>query len=161
MTTSTSIMPSREQIITESVNEVVKERPGIQNNPAEFALMANNRVITKMLDYFPLMCEDARRINQEKYKILQEFGNKGKYTETYGWSKDGTMLFEYDVPPDLYHFMQSSVYRDFWTEDNGKIWRGFMKKICRGTPLNRLEIMNLLVKIKNHYGNNQNGTPKG
>jgi hypothetical protein len=160
LATSTSIMPDRNQIITDSINEVVSERPGIQNSPREFALMANNRVIEKMIDYFPIMCEDARRINQEKYKLLQEVGNKGKFTETYGWSNDGTFLFEYDIPPDLYYFMQTAVFRDFWSEDNSRVWKGFMKKICRGTPLNRLELQNLLIKIKTHYGSNAEGTPR-
>jgi len=154
--TSTAIMPSRHQIIADAVNEIVQEQPGIQNDPVGFATAANNRVIFKMIDYFPLMCEDARKVNQAKYEFYKEHGNKGRFTDTYGWSNDRTMLFDYDIPPDLYHFMQSIVYKDFWSEDNERVWRGFMKKICRSNcPLTALEAHELLIKTKQLYGPNQ------
>lgn len=157
--TSTGVLTNRQEIVNQAINEVVAEQPCIVNSPCEFAFRANNRVIQKMIDYFPQMCQDAREINQKKYALMREFGNKGKFTDTYGWSNDGTMLFEYDIPPDLYHFMRVAVYKDFWSEDNAKVWKGMMKKICRDTqPLSEYEAGNLLVKIKQHYGSNKDGS---
>jgi hypothetical protein len=146
-------------MITDAINELVSENPSIVNSPCEFAHQANNRVIFKMIDHFPQMCEDARQINQTKYKLLKDFGNQGKYTETYGWSNDGTFLFDYDIPPDLYYFMVTAVYKAFWSDDNEKIWKGFMKKICRAQqPLTKFEADELLIKVKSIYGSNADGS---
>lgn len=153
--TDTSIISSKQQIIIDAVNEITKENPSITQSPRKFLETVNDRVIFKMIDYFPEMCIDAFKINQAKKKIMQEVGHKGKYTDTYGWSEDGTMFFDYEIPPDLYTFMMVAVYKVFWESDNEKVWRGFMKKICDGKgPLTSYEALALLVKVKQIYGAN-------
>lgn len=158
-TSDVGFVVNRQAIINSAINEVVSEQPCIVNSPVEFACRAMNRATEKMIDYFPEMCEEARRINQLKYKFLKDHGNQGKFTETYGWSNDGTFLFEYDIPPDLYHFMSSAVFKDFWGPDNDRIWKPFMKKVCRGnTAMLRQEAMDLLMKVKSYYGSNKDAS---
>jgi len=155
LTVPISPLTTKQKIINDAINEVVAENPGLQNDLIALVSKANDRVVFKMIDYFPRMCADAREINQVKYKMFKDYGNKGKFTDTYGWSNDGTMLFEYDIPPDLFHFMRTAVYSGFWEKDNDKIWRRFMDKICRRTqPLTDYEAQELLIKIKAYYGPN-------
>lgn len=137
-------------LINNAVDEVVNNKPNVVESPRELIERVTNEFIKAKIDDFPRMCEVARIMNVEKQKQLQEIGRKGKFTDTYGWSEDGEMLADYDIPQDLYNFMQTFVYKDFWSNSNDTIWRKFMKKICSG--LCEYEYMNLFVKLKKHFG---------
>ena len=70
-----------------------------------------------------------------------------------GWSEDGNFRFEYEIPNELYLFMVNLVYKDFWTNENSKIWRKFMKKVCDGE-----DAYSTLQWVKTIYGpNSQEG----
>jgi hypothetical protein len=155
ITTCGNVLTNRQNIVSECINEVLEEKPNLKEDGKALLDAANARVIRRMLEYFPQMVEDARAVNRAKYKILEEEGRKGKFTDTYGWSADGSFLFDFDIPPDLYYFMQTCVYRYFWAEDNERVWRSFMKKICKSAAaMTELEIYDLLVKVKQIYGPN-------
>lgn len=102
------------------------------------------------LEYFPQICEEMRQVNAEKWRILNEIGNRGKFTESVGWSEGGTFKFEYEYTPEFFWFMKNYVYKDFFGQDNKRICRAFMKKILRGD--NPIET---LMRVKAIYGSNQ------
>lgn len=137
-------------IIDKAVDDAVNEKANIVESPRELVERVTNQFIKMKIAEFPRMCEVARIMNLEKQKELREVGRKGKFTDSYGWTEDGEMLADYDIPQELYNFMTVFVYKDFWGEDNKTIWRKFMKKVCSG--LIDYDAMNLFVKLKNHFG---------
>lgn len=134
-------------IATAAVNAAVAEKPSIVNDIDQLIASSHKKFIEMKLDDFPRMCAVARYQNKIKLEELEKFGNKGKYTESIGWSNDGTMKWDFDVPEDLYMFMVNLVYKGFWHEDNSKIKRAFMNAICRGD-----DPMETLMKVKVYYG---------
>lgn len=141
----------KKTILDNSIDRVIKETPHAQENPRDFIEKVTNKFIEEKIHSFPQMCEIARLMNIEKQKLLRETGIKGKYTDSYGWSEDGQMFADYDIPQDLYNFMQIFVYKEFWSNENARIWRPFMKKICRG--MIDYDAMNMFFKLKNYFGN--------
>lgn len=134
-----------------AVDTVIKETPKSQENSRDFIERVTNKYIEEKIHAFPQMCDVARIMNVEKQKLLREVGNKGKYTDSYGWSNDGSLLSDYDIPQDLYNFMKIFVYKGFWDNDNARIWRPFMKKVCYG--MIEYDAMNLFFKLKTYFGN--------
>lgn len=115
-----------------AVNEVVAKSPGIQHNTLEFIKAVGKKFIEKQVERFPEICEIARVQNILEAKANEKYGKKGKYTDTYGWSEDGTMRADYKIPQELYLFMTNLVNADFWSEENSKTWRRFMRRIVTG-----------------------------
>ena len=138
------------QILDNAVDEVIKETPAAQENPTDFIERVTNKFIEEKIHAFPAMCDVARIMNVEKQKQLREVGIKGKFTDTYGWSESGEYLADYDIPQDLYNFMQIFVYKEFWGKENERIWRPFMRKVCAG--MIEYDAMNLFFKLKKHFG---------
>lgn len=141
---------SAKTALDNAVDEVIKEAPHSQENERDFIERVTKKFIDEKIHFFPQMCEVARLMNLEKQKLLQETGRKGKYTDSYGWTEDGQLLADYDIPQDLYNFMKVFVYKEFWGNDNENIWRPFMRKICRG--MIDYDAMNLFFKLKKHFG---------
>lgn len=115
----------------------------------EYIKQVSKRFIELQIDAFPFYCEVARVQNKLKQEELAKYGYKGKYTDTMGWSEDRTMKHDFEIPQELYLFMVNLVYKDFWSEDNEKVWRKFMKRICAGD-----DPMQLLIWVKTIYGSN-------
>ncbi len=137
-------------MVDQAIDDVVANKPNVVESPRELIERVTNAFIkSKILD-FPRMCDVAFMMNKQKQKELEEIGNKGRFTDSYGWSNDGQYLADYDIPQDLYNFMNIFVYKEFWGNDNERVWRGFMKKICRG--MLAYEQMELFVKLKNYFG---------
>lgn len=101
------------------------------------------------LEFFPQICEELRQVNYEKWKLLNEIGNKGKFTESAGWSPSGLFKFEYEYTPEFYFFMKNYVYSGFFEDDNKKVKRRFMNRLLRGD-----NPMDLLLQVKKLYGSN-------
>ena len=138
------------QILDNAVDEVIKETPAAQENPRDFIERVTNKFIEEKIHAFPAMCDVARIRNLERQKELSEIGNKGKYTDSYGWSNDGEFFEKCIIPQELYYFMKVFVYKEFWEKDNEKIASMFMKKVCRG--MIDYDAMNLFFKLKKHFG---------
>lgn len=102
------------------------------------------------LEFFPMICAEMRKVNYEKKKFLEALGNKGKFTESYGWSEGMEFKWEYEYTPEFYFFMTNYVYIDFFSNENKDVCRLFMKKILRGD-----EAIETLMWVKKIYGNNQ------
>lgn len=152
---------TRNQILlTQSVNEVVLENPNATDDIEGLMEKVSRKFLNKKLDDFPVICDIARVQNKIKREELRSLGaRRGKFdsinnTETY-WSDEGNFMHDYEIPQELYAFMENFVYKDFWSDENSKIWRPFMKKICQRTsPMIAYDAMNLLIKIKQLYGSN-------
>lgn len=102
------------------------------------------------LEFFPQICMEMRKVNYEKKKMLEEFGNKGKFTDSYGWSEKHEFKWEYEYTPEFYFFITNYVYRDFFSNENKDVCRLFMKKILRGD-----DAIDTLLWVKKKYGSNQ------
>lgn len=134
-------------IATDAINAAVKEKPSIVNDVDALINASYKKFIEMKLDDFPRMCEVAMMQNKIRYDELRAIGNTGKYTDSIGWSNDGTFKWEFDIPQDLYLFMTNLVYKGFWDKQNKKISRAFMNAICRGD-----DPMTTLMKVKSYYG---------
>lgn len=143
-------METTKTALDNAVDEVIKETPHAQENTRDFITRVTNKFIDEKIRSFPAMCDVCRIMNIEKQRMLREQGIKGKYTDSYGWSEDGNMLSDYDIPQDLYNFMKVFVYKDFWGEENKRIWRPFMRKVCSG--MIEYDAMNLFFKLKHYFG---------
>lgn len=143
-----------------AVNQVMEENPHATDNMEDFLFKVNKKFLNLKLDDFPRMCDIARIQNKIKFDTLRECGvTNGKFDSSHNvetfWSGDRTFMFDYDIPQELYSFMVVFVYKDFWTDNNAKIWRPFMKKLCaRNSAMSYYDAMNLLIKIKQVYGAN-------
>lgn len=137
-------------ILEQAVNAAVAEKPSVTDNVETLMAATHKKFIEMKLADFPRMCMVARMQNKIRLEELREVGNKGKYTDSYGWSNDGTFKWEFDIPQDLYLFMKCLVYKEFWSQDNKKVHRAFMNAICRGD-----DPMETLMKVKVLYGSNK------
>lgn len=137
-------------ILSQAVNAAVAENPNVTDSMEALMFAAHKKFIQMKLDDFPRMCAVARVQNKLLLDELREHGNKGKYTDSYGWSNDGTFKWEFEIPQDLYLFMKCLVYKDFWSQSNKKVHRAFMNAICRGD-----DPMTTLMKVKTLYGSNK------
>lgn len=145
--------PLNNEMRSEAVKDVLAARPGIERDPLELIRAVGKKFLEKQVERFPEICEIARVQNYIAWQDMERYGNRGKYTETYGWSQDGSFQFEYQIPNDLYLFMVNVVYREFW---DGKIWRKFMKMVCDGT-----DAYECLAFAKSYYGHGVYNVEKG
>lgn len=142
---------TNEKLREYSVQSVLKEKPNLSvQNPIQFIKEVTKKFIEAQLDNFPFLCQVTRTQNYLKWKELEETSNKGKYTDSYGWSKDKTFKFDYEIPREMYLFMTNLVYKDFWEKANEKVWRKFMKKVCDGDDPEQI-----LIWVKKIYGSNK------
>lgn len=134
-----------------AMEEVTKTQAilGKKLAPLDFIREVSKKFIEMQIDAFPMYCQVARMQNKIKQDEIRRDGIKGKYTDSYGWSEKHLFKHDYEIPSELYLFMQNLVYKQFWDEDNEKVWRDFMKAICRGD-----DPMQLLMKVKMIYGSN-------
>lgn len=106
------------------------------------------------LEYFPRICEEMREVNWKKRRMLEQAAEKGKFTESYGWSENGDFKWEFEYTPEFYFFMRNYVYTHFFDESRGGLFRKFMKGLMRGD-----DPMDLLMAVKSVYGSNQQENP--
>ena len=139
------------QLREEAVSEVLKEQTIRRRKLSAFDFVkeVSKKFIELQIDNFPTLCDIARVQNKLKWDDLILNGKKGKYTGSSGWSEKGDFKFEYEIPEELYLFMVNLVYTDFWSNENRKVWREFMKRICRGE-----DAMQTLMWAKMIYGSN-------
>lgn len=143
-------VPTYESIREKATSYVGRNYPKLTDDVKAFMDKVWEVMIPMLLDYFPILCETAREQNLQIVKQMQEYGFKGQYTESYGWSKDRTLKFEFIIPADLRAFMITLVYRRFWEKENKRVHRAFMNAICRGD-----DPMTTLMKVKSIYGSNK------
>jgi hypothetical protein len=143
-------LTANEQLVTDAVNDAVKEKPTAGENINDLLARVSQKFIEKKIDDFPRMCEEFRMANSLVLKKFTEIGNEG------GWSESKNFKFDYQIPTDLYYFMTNLVYRGFWEDDNEKVWRPFLKNLLRGE--NAIET---LMAVKSIYGSSKSAQEAG
>lgn len=146
----TSIPEKQNPVLAESVNQVMKEKPRATESLGDFVQRVSKKFIENKLNDFPKVVEIFRVQNKIKLDELKAVGNEG------GWSEDKSFKYDFDIPSELYYFMVNLVYREFWTEDNEKVWRPFLKALMRGD-----EPIETLMKVKVIYGSSNAATEAG
>lgn len=121
----------KNQALTDSVNEAT-ERYHPRRDFEGWIKMVGDRFVQKKVQMFPMLCKETMMVNRTLRKNLEDYGNKGKYTNTYGWSNDKSLKVNYSIPKDLNQLMTNMFDKRFWEHDNDKIWRPFLEKIIRG-----------------------------
>jgi len=139
---------SNEELRIEAINEVSKNM-----NPLDNIESFVKKISKKFIDYklytFPGLCDETRRVNFLRRQEDEKLGNPG------GWSEKRDFKIDYIIPTELYLFMTNLVYRNFWAEENEKVWRSFMKAIMRGDDPHEL-----LGKVKLYYAGVETGSIK-
>lgn len=138
-----------DDLLNEAVNETVAEKPTLTQRIEAFVPAIAQKFIEKKLDAFPYYCEVFRVQNQIRIENEKKDGSLG-------WSENKDFKRDYDIPTDLYYFMVNLVYRNFWEENNEKVWRPFLNALMRGD-----EPMSCLMKVKAIYGSTQDSEKAG
>ena len=144
-------------LLADSVNEVVKDNSSSTDDIQGLIEKVSRKFLNKKLDDFPSICDITFIQNKLKREELSQTAKRGKFdymnkSETY-WSDERNFMHDFEIPQELYCFMQTFVYKDFWTKENEKIWRPFMGKLCKSRMI-AYDAMNMLIKIKQYYGSN-------
>ena len=139
----------REQAVKEiTAEQSIRKR---KLAPLEFIQQVSKRFIEKQIDAFPMICDITRMQNKLAKEENEKYGKKGKYTDSYGWSDGYSFKHDFEIPSELYLFMVNLVYKDFWEEENSKVWRKFMHLILTGTNYTDMQT---LMWAKMIYGSN-------
>jgi hypothetical protein len=141
---------SDESVLNNSVNEVVAEAPNATENLSDFVNKVSKKFIENKIDSFPAIVAEFRYENMVKQKELEAVGNEK------GWSENKDFMLDYIIPRELYFFMVNLVYRDFWGEENEKVWRPFLKHLMSGD-----DPLNLLIRVKAIYGSTADAEKAG
>ena len=146
-----------QELLNQAVNNVMLEHPNATDSVEGLMEKVAYEFMKNKIDDFPRICDVTFMQNKIKRDELRQTAKRGKFdaannTETY-WSDERNFMHDFEIPQELYCFMQVFVYKDFWSESNDKIWRPFMKKLCDHRMI-AYDAMNLLIKIKQFYGSN-------
>lgn len=139
-------------LLDDAIKDAIAKKSNIVESETEMVKRVYDEFIMKKVKTFPMLCKDCYQANRMNNKFLEDYGNKGKYTESYGWSKDGTMKHNYLISKQLKHFMENLVYRRFWEEDNARIRDWFMEQVCAGGTT--FDYEQLLKVVVAKYGQN-------
>lgn len=121
------------------------------NATADFIYECMIGVALELTDKLPVMFERERLKYEEHQKFFYNYGNKGKYTNTYGWSKDGHIKMEFSFDPVFFHYFNRIIVpflggrKKAWCDENSKIWKWVKKLIISG---DKARIANLQKSIK-------------
>eukprot|EP00919_Chromeraceae_sp_WS-2016_P077587 GHVR01183601.1.p1 GENE.GHVR01183601.1~~GHVR01183601.1.p1 ORF type:complete len:184 (-),score=23.57 GHVR01183601.1:464-1015(-) len=93
---------------------------------------------TRML---PHLLEKERQNYCKQLKLLEDIGNKGKYTDSYGWSQGREVKFEFSLSPHVYNYFANVVgpflgyEKDIWHDKHSKMWKRLKKMIVDGDKI--------------------------
>lgn len=139
---------NREEILDQSISEISDSEKN-NRNEADIVAKVYDNFMNKQIQKFPEMCQHAHMVNFQEEQFLRNYGNKGKYTDSYGWSENREFKHKWLVPTELRLFMQNLVYRDFWDDSNSKVRDSFMKQVCKGGT--KQDFVKLLNKVLVYY----------
>ena len=125
------------------INRVIHKSTETIKDNDDLILKIADEFLQQRLHEFPRLCNQTRIDNLLQRQQFESMGNAG------GWSEKRDFKFDYTIPKELYNFMINMVDRNFWEEDNEKIWRPFLDGIMRSQDPELL-----LRKCKLHYDGN-------
>lgn len=109
-------------------------------------------VALELTNHLPQMFEYERQKYEKQKKLLYQIGNKGKYTDSYGWDKKRENKLEFSFSPVFHHYFNRIIVpflggeKKGWHEENSAIWKRIKKVIIDG---DKIEIAKLQKDIKN------------
>lgn len=141
---------------------------------ADFIYECMIGVALELTDKLPIMFENERTKYLTHQKYYYEYGNKGKYTESYGWDRSRNNKMDFSFDPTFFHYFQRILVpflggkKKGWCDENSKIWKHIKKLIISGdkTKITHLQssIRNRILKesqksIIRSYGNGTDNSP--
>lgn len=101
---------------------------------AEFIYEVMIGVALALTERLPQMfASEALKYKQHR-KFLYEHGNRGKYTESYGWSRNREFKLDFSLDPVFFNYFNRIIVpflggrKKSWNDENSKIWR-YIKKL--------------------------------
>lgn len=143
------IETEHKKLFAEAANEARQKYSPISELEA-YVRETGRILMQKQLDFFPFLVDDFLIKNKLARQEMEQHGHKGRFTDTWGWSEDGTQKFKYEIPKLLYLFMVNAVYKGFWEKDNEKISDQFLRRLLSGD-----DAMSTLMWVKSIYGANK------
>lgn len=119
---------------------------------ADFIYECMVGVALELTDRLPQMFEYERQKYEQHKKLLTMYGNKGKYTDSYGWSRNGEFKMEFSFSQSFHHYFNRIIVpflggkKKGWHDENSKIWKYVKKLIISGDTH---KITNLQASIRN------------
>lgn len=102
---------------------------------ADFIYEVMIGVALELTERLPQMFEAEAQKHCQQKKFLYEHGHKGKYTDSYGWSRNHEFKHDFSLDP-TFHFYFNRIIVPFlggkkkaWNDENSRIWKWIKKLI--------------------------------
>ncbi len=108
------------------------------NATADFIYQCMVGVALELTEKLPLMFEYERQKYEKDKKMYYNYGNKGKYTDSYGWDKSRENKIDFNFDPVFFNYFNRIIVpflggkKKAWNEENSKIWKYVKKLIISG-----------------------------
>lgn len=95
-------------------------------------------VALELTDYLPYMFEQERIRYEQQKEHFRKYGVKGKYTDSYGWSRSRERKHDFEFDPVFFHYFNRIIVpflggqKKSWHNENSKIWKWIKKMIIEG-----------------------------
>lgn len=95
-------------------------------------------VALELTNYLPYMFEQERQKYEQAQEFYRNYGNKGKYTDSYGWSRNHENKMDFEFDPTFFHYFNRIIVpflggkKKAWHDENSKIWKWVKKLIISG-----------------------------
>lgn len=130
-----------EAVRNEAVNDVLENQKHLEVGTLEWVKAIGAKFIQKKIEDFPRICKQFCIDEHNRRLADWRLGNEG------GWSEKRTFKQEYNIPNELYLFMVNMVFKDFWDDNNRKVWKPFLDGLLKGN-----DPIETLMKAKSYYG---------
>jgi len=95
-------------------------------------------VALELTDRLPQMFENERQKHCRTQDYFKKYGNRGKYTESYGWDKSGENKIDFSFDPVFFNYFNRIIVpflggrKKAWNDENSKIWKKIKRLIISG-----------------------------
>lgn len=109
-------------------------------------------VALELTEKLPQMFEHERQKYEQHKKFFRQYGNKGRFTDSYGWDKSRENKMEFSFDPTFFHYFNRIIVpflggkKKGWCDENSRIWKYVKKLIISG---DKEKIVKLQVSIRN------------
>lgn len=107
-------------------------------NTTDFLYECMVGVALELTNRLPEMFEFERQKYCKEQEFLRTHGNRGLFTDSYGWSKDRQTKLEFSFSPAFHHYFNRIIVpflggkKKGWHNENSKIWKVVKRMIVRG-----------------------------
>lgn len=110
-------------------------------------------VALALTDRLPMMLELERQKYLKDQEFYRVYGNKGRFTDSYGWDSKRENKIDFNFDPTFFHYFNRIIVpflggqKKGWAEENSKIWKWVKKLIISG---DKEKITKLQTNIRNN-----------